>query len=404
MCRAFVRSAETNYEMQLRLRGVRTHARARKEVLRKLAGYGAFSAKGRSTTDSVAYDGPDADAILVVDVLFQGETGAVKAAATFEDDYDDEKVVVLVGRPVVRCSNRGRGDRISALDYEQDKLSPPGTARDVSEASTPASAFSFTDRSSLCFKFQRFEAERLFTSFLMHLVSRKVCDAAIKAADDTDDGRRRLIVFHFLNDASRCPANFLCGFADVHELFDGLGSQPHPRLLAFASEDAAQLEEARAGSVVETLMEEALVALIQAALPAACKHAARWHGQASDAWKQLKALRGLPAEVDTDEGSGAASGTLITVERIEQCENAAQVLHDGKVLHGVEVVVVVQQSWLEPVRPYLLQRCRQIGTQYLTVTLYTEHPAIFRLCLRYKALESFGLIENLAAWPPLVVP
>ena len=394
--------------MLLRLRGVRRHPRARLEVLRKLASYGAFNAVGRSTADSVAYDGADADAELVVDVLFATVDRAAVAAGIFESDYDAEASVTRIGRVQVRRSDRALGDRISLDDYVKDDVSPPLTARATSNGSTPASNFTTADRASWVYKFQRFEVDSGYTPEMMHLVSKRDCEAAIKAADDSDDGLREVVVFHFLNDVSRCPANFLCGFHGVHELFDALGSQPEPRLLVLAAEDAEYLEAARVDGDVDTRLAATRASLLRAALPAACAHArGAGQGRAHEALSILEERGALPGSgaADADAGADAdatggtaAAGPIVSVSSIDECGAADRVEHSGAVLFGVKVVIVASETWLATIMT--LSSVTHVDGHHRVATLYTKQPHIFRLCLRYKVLASLREIDR-DAWPEL---
>ena len=387
--------------MLLRLRGVRRHPRARLEVLRKLASYGAFNAVGRSTAESVAYNGADADAELVVDVLFATVRDAAVAAGVFESDYDADASVTLTDTVIVQSSDRVLGERISARHYVKDDVSPPTTARATSEGSTPASNFTTADRASWVYKFQRFEVDGGYTPEMMHLVSKQFCEAVLKAADDSDDGLCDVVVFHFLNDASRCPANFLCGFHGVHELFDALGSQPEPRLLVLAAKDAADLEAARVDGHVDERMAATRASLVRAALPAACAHArGAGQGRAHDAFSVLEERGELPAAgADADETSGTgATGPIVSVSSIDECGTADRVEHAGAVLFGVKVVIVALETWLATITT--LSSVTHVDGHHRVATLYTKQPHIFRLCLRYKALESLRLIDR-DAWPEL---
>lgn len=389
--------------MQLRLRGVRRHVRARHEVLRKLACSCAFNAVGRSTAESVAYDGDDADAELVVDVLFASIDRAAAAAAVFESDYDADASVTLADKVIVRGSDRALGERVSMRDFVKDDVSPPTTARPTSEVSTPASAFTTADRVSLVYKFQRVEEDDGFTPEMMHLVSKHECEKVLQSADESDEGLRDVVIFHFLNDAARCPANFLCGFHYVHELFDALGSHPEPRLLVFAAEDAEDLEVARADGHISQRVEATRASLAQAAFPAACAQArAARRGRAHSALSALEARSGLVvAAGDADEAEAGATpftGPIISVDSIEECGTAERVMYCGTMLFAVKVIVVASATWISKINT--LSCVTHIDGHHLVVTLYTKYPHLFRLCLRYKALVSLGAVER-ETWPGL---
>lgn len=166
---------------------------------------------------------------------------------------------------------------------------------------------------------------------LEKLVADPDASGSLSTSDEMEACRLEFMIYHYLNESSRCIANFLGGTHNFHEYFDGLGAfRGAPRIVVLPAghRHAGSLHAQLTAGELNKLLTEATAQVEHLAANAALAHAkGASRGQAQEQAKQVSSPRisgrlstsateatsALATVADsaaaTDGGGGASTGS-----------------------------------------------------------------------------------------------